>query len=561
MGRYAKPSDRSRKRPKDAPTHVGHLRLDSTPSQDRIILLRGRACDRIYNACLGKAIKRLERLRVDPRFEQAKAMPRGKARTDAFAALDEEYGFTRSALMSYASSLRVNWVCKLVGAQEAQVEARNAFKAVKRWSLGKAGKPKFRAYHKRTVLSAECKDLHGDIKPVMDGTRLVGIQWGRGRVMSLADPRTKAESAELKRIATHIAAGGFLYCRVVSRSIAGRWCHEAQFVMDGLAPLRHPVGSESMVSIDSGPSMLHVVHDTGSFHAELAPSVENTAKKLRCLSRKLDRQHRAGSPRCFDEQGRHVKGSCYWKDRSKAANGTQAKLSEANRVMAARRDSDHGRLANELVGISPNVRTEDHGVKSWQAGLWSKSVQHRGPGAQLARMARASERAGGSYTEIDSHLALSQTCVCGTRVEKPLSERRHVCENCGLDLDRDLFSAFLMRHVDIADDYQTLDLDAAKAELLGASPLASTMWEQEGVPVPAPLMRQDLGAGPDKTLSGQEKQRVRYRRPPGRRSLVRIRRRHEARSRGASDRTARPEDGVAVESSTVNQLLPTAQAA
>jgi hypothetical protein len=104
-----------------------------------------------------------------------------------------------------------------------------------------------------------------------------------------------------------------------------------------------------------------------------------------------------------------------------------------------------------------------------------------------------------------------------------------------------------------------LDLDAARRELLGDPVLASMKWEQEGVPAPVPLMRQDLGAGPEETLSGEEKQRVRYRQPPGRRSLVRLRRRHEAKSRVASDRAARPRDGVVAQAA--NQSSPTAKAA
>ena len=231
--------------------------------------------------------------------------------------------------------------------------------------MGKVGKPKFRTYHKRRVFSAECKDLSGDIKPVMEGARLVSVQWGRGLVIRLAGPCTKAEVAELGRISTVIAAKDLRYCRVVSRLVAGRFCHEAQFALDGPAPLRHPVGTESMVRIDSGPSMLHVVHDTGSFHAKVAPTTSDAAKELRRLSRKLDRQHRAGSPKCFDEQGRHVKGPCYWKERSKAVKETQVKISETHRLIMAQRDSDHGRLANELIAISSNIRTEDHGVKSW----------------------------------------------------------------------------------------------------------------------------------------------------------------------------------------------------
>ncbi|MCL4314105.1 MAG: transposase [Actinobacteria bacterium] len=47
-------------------------------------------------------------------------------------------------------------------------------------------------------------------------------------------------------------------------------------------------------------------------------------------------------------------------------------------------------------------------------------------------------------------------------MKKPLNQRRHRCENCGLDLDRDLFSAFLMHHVRNKNGHQELDLDAAR---------------------------------------------------------------------------------------------------
>jgi len=108
---------------------------------------------------------------------------------------------------------------------------------------------------------------------------------------------------------------------------------------------------------------------------------------------------------------------------------------------------------------------------------------------------------------------------------------------------------------------QHLDLDAARLELFGVADLASTMWEQDGVPASIPLTRQDLGVRPEETLSGEEKQRVQYRRPLGRRSLVRIRRRHGAKSRVASDRAARLEGGVATGLPVANQSSPTAKAA
>ena len=334
--------------------------------------------------------------------------------------------------------------------------------------------------------------------------------------------------------------------------------------MDGPAPLRHLVGSEEMVTIDSGPSWLHVVSDTASRHVEIAPSVDAITKELRRLQRHLDHQHRRGSPQCFDEKGRHIQGYCHWKNRSKPAKETQAKIVNLYRIMAARRDTDHGTVANALVAISRNIRTEDHGMKAWQRGFWSKSVQRRGPGGQLARIERAVIRAGGTYDEIESKLALSQTCICGARIKKPLNQRRHRCENCGLDLDRDLFSAFLMYHVRNKNGHQELDLDAARAELFGTA-LASTTWEREGVLATLPLKRQDIGAAPDETLSEQEKRQVQHRHLPGRRSLVRIRKRHKAKAKVVSDRAVRSEDGVTKVPTTVdtlaNQPSPTAKVA
>ncbi len=117
MGRYKTTGTRTRKRKKGTPTHVARLSLDATPRQERVILVRERACDRVYNACLGEALCRLERLRADPCFEKAKAMPKGEVRTAVFRTLDTTYGFSEYALMSYGSSLRASWVRDHVGAQ------------------------------------------------------------------------------------------------------------------------------------------------------------------------------------------------------------------------------------------------------------------------------------------------------------------------------------------------------------------------------------------------------------------------------------------------------------
>ncbi len=117
-----------------------------------------------------------------------------------------------------------------------------------------------------------------------------------------------------------------------------------------------------------------------------------------------------------------------------------------------------------------------------------------------------------------------------------------------------------MRHVKTDGPVQTLDLDAARAELFGTA-LASTTWEREGVLGTLPLKRQDIGAAPDETLSEQEKRQVQHRHLPGRRSLVRIRRRYKAKAKAVSDRAVRSEDGVVSVTTETNQPWTTAKVA
>ena len=73
----------------------------------------------------------------------------------------------------------------------------------------------------------------------------------------------------------------------------------------------------------------------------------------------------------------------------------------------------------------------------------------RAPGMFVSMLRRKAESAGGKVEEFPTRTtALSQTCHgCGTVEKKPLSLRVHQCE-CGVGpVQRDLYSAFLARHV------------------------------------------------------------------------------------------------------------------
>ena len=206
--------------------------------------------------------------------------------------------------MTYASSLRKSFIRAQVPAQEAQVLGRQAFRAVHRWHVARGGRPRFKAA-RRGLHSLAAKDRNGALRPVLDGAgQLVGLRRGADLVLPARAPKTRAEKAEHTRISGLIGAGKLLSCRIVRNQIRGRYVFSAQLVFDGPPPVRHPVGEET-VSIDLGPSTAHLVSDTETFHAPLAPGVSVPLRTLRRLQRHLDRQHRAGSPECFDEAGQH----------------------------------------------------------------------------------------------------------------------------------------------------------------------------------------------------------------------------------------------------------------
>ena len=539
---------RSRKRIKDAPTHVVSVPLRLTPQQRAMEDTRFESSRRMYNACLGEALRRCQKLRLDPDFEVAKTMPKGKKgskesgiRNRAFCELEDAHKFTETAMMSFASGLRQSWVRDQVPSQEAQVFGRRAYRAAKRWHLGQGGKPRFKT-GSRGLHTLECKDLNGDLKPAIENGVLVGIKQGKTTTLLFAPinassgRRAKDLKIERDRLVAQVSEGHVRFVRLVRTPIRGKDTFRAQFVMNGNPPVRHEIGSGT-VSIDLGPSFVAVVERTnlatdpipldapvtGASIHQLALGVGDYAREIRILMRKLDRQHRHGSPCCFRINGTH-KNRCEWQNRSKNARQTQSAITEIHRQLAGYRKTAHGTMVSEWLSVGPHLHLEKLNYVTWQKNF-PRSVRDRAP-AELIEITRrrAASAGGGVYEYSPWTTALSQTCLCGRKEKKLLSQRIHQCPDCQLVVQRDLLSAFLGMFVYPEFDSQTgafirdtLDLD-----------LARKAWS----------------AGPDvdwlaKSSADTTKHRVRRHQRPSLRSLERIKARRKRRS--SSDRDVRQE--------------------
>jgi hypothetical protein len=371
------------------------------------------------------------------------------------------------------------------------------------------------------------KDRHGALRPKTDAGRLVGLQWGAGFVVPIAPAvvsgrRGKEQQTELAEIEALIAAGKVLSTRIVRTVINGRDTYRLQLVIDGRPTRRHLIG-EGNVSFDLGPSQVAVAvqRSDGSWSGwvePLADAIRLDTMRLRRIQRHLDRQHRAGSPACFNGDGVHRTGRCVWR-RSAAARRTTEQMAELHRRLAEHRKTLHGALGNRLLGHGTAIACEQLDYVSWQKNF-PRSVRDRAPGLFVEMVRRKAESAGGQqlYEYNPRTTALSQTCLCGTKKKKPLNQRTQRCA-CGTNEDRDLFSAYLGLHVrPQADGVDRLDLPSARQG-----------WGR----------RQDVDESPKSSRSASARKRRGRRHSPSRRSVARINARRKAKAVMRQSRSAR----------------------
>jgi transposase len=208
---------------------------------------------------------------------------------------------------------------------------------------------------------------------------------------------------------------------------------------------------EGIVGLDIGPSTIAYVTDEQAkierFCDELVvmvgdkPTSKNKQKERRRLQRKLDRQRRANNPQNYNPDGTQKPGKKTWHE-STRLKITKRKLAFLQRKLAAHRKTLHGNLANRILKQGKHVKTEKLSYKAFQKN-YGRSVRDRAPGKFIEILRSKAENAGGSVDEFSCiSTKLSQYChKCGKYKPKPLSQRVHTC--CNLNIQRDLYSAFL----------------------------------------------------------------------------------------------------------------------
>jgi transposase len=463
------------------PTFLLELPLRLDPGQANRLRAHLEVARCFYNALLGEALARMQRMRRDPSWQAARALPRShkQERSAAFARLRNQYGFSDFALHDFAKGARSTWISDHIDSTMAQTLATRAYRAVNRVCLGQSKKVRFKSKG-RGFDSVEGKRNDTGVRFVLQAPEEGNagwLIWGGDRIPAVIDRHDP--------VVQHGLRHPIKYARLLRRKASGPRARGAdpegnryfvQLILVGkpyLKPKNQP-GNDAL-GLDIGPSSLAIFARHGTvrlqtFCEELQPDLN----KKRRLERKMERQRRANNAHNYDERGRVKKHGTHglrWHN-SRRYLATRRQHARAERRLSAHRKSLHGRLVNELVRMGNRLRIEQASYKGWQK-RFGKSVALRAPGMFVAHLKRTVAKTGGILDEVPtSQTKLSQYCHgCHCYVKKTLSQRWHHCA-CGIGpVQRDLYSAFLLAYLEppetipsIAhDEWEGADLRLAAA--------------------------------------------------------------------------------------------------
>src|SRR6266566_9735866 len=277
-----KQTKQSKHSKENTPTFLLELPLEVEAGQARRLRSHLEAGRQFYNAVLSEGQRRLRRMKADPAWGAAQALPRTRPleRRAAFSALRQQYGFSDYAFQGFAKELRVSWLADHLDAVLAQTLATRAYRALNRVCLGEARRVRFKS-RGRGLSSIDNKRTDTGLRFVLqqpaagnqgyliwkDDQLVALIDWKDPVVKYGLDHRIKYARLLQRKASSPQARGadpfGFRYA--------------VQLALEGV-PYRkpkHSVGSDT-IGADLGPSTIALVPREAEaslsvFCQELAP--------------------------------------------------------------------------------------------------------------------------------------------------------------------------------------------------------------------------------------------------------------------------------------------------
>ena len=255
------------------------------------------------------------------------------------------------------------------------------------------------------------------------------------------------------------------YVQIIRKTIRGKKVYYLQIVCQGLPPSKVTKG-KGVIGIDPGISTVAFTSSTEVALVDLVPTtITRKEKLLKDLERKIERSRRVNNPECYKENGTIKKGA-----RFKRPSNRQVRLRNRRRKvyrsLSEERKKIQGQLVSRIVSQASCIRIEELNVKGLQRRSrdirinpktnrpyskkrYGKAIFRAAPSTfRTALETRASQL--GIDVEVISPKDVKPSQynhITQTFEKKPLSTRVYDLSNEYKDVQRDLYSAFLIGHI------------------------------------------------------------------------------------------------------------------
>ena len=256
------------------------------------------------------------------------------------------------------------------------------------------------------------------------------------------------------------------YVQIIRKTIRGKRVYYLQIVCQGF-PSSKVTKGEGVVGIDPGISTVAFASPSEVALVDLVPkNITRKEKLLKQLDRKIERSQRVNNPECYDERGKIKKGA-----RFKRPSNRQLRLRNRRRkvyrALTEERKKLQGQLVSRLVAQASSIRIEELGVKGLQKRSrdirinpktnrphskkrFGKAVFRAAPSSfRTALETRALQL--GIEVEVISPKEVKPSQynhITQTFEKKPLSTRVYDLSDSYPGVQRDLYSAFLIGHIE-----------------------------------------------------------------------------------------------------------------
>ena len=428
----------------------------------------------IYNLCLGHCIKQLNKLKRDKEYRKSvkalktanrklekKNLPQGEIKrlkeikiscTNKIKELEKEYQFTENDIQKYAKVPR-EFIGNILNSNIVQKIASTSFDAVKKIQYGKAKKVKFK---RKGEISLEGKNNKTGF--IFDISTMK-LKLGKKLFCNLKTIDERQQNCFKNRIK---------FCRVLKRYIRGKKRYFLQIVFEGMPETDFQIG-EGEVGLDIGTSTVAISSDNEVKLLKLSET-EYEARKIRILQRSLERKRRMANPDNYDENGKIKNKRKEWK-LSQNYFRELNKLKEIYRKKRVKDDQHKNILVKFILSQGDTVKTEKTSVNSWKnkskktvinknngktisKKRFGKSVNNNAPGALKRKLSEKLSYFGKKLVEINTFKTkASQFNHISQEFKKCSLEVRFKELIQGIVVQRDLYSAFLIKNVENLSEY------------------------------------------------------------------------------------------------------------